>query len=208
MWVLFSRRLWDLKIPIQNLKALYSGGQRVGDTHAGWAFQSGSDCRSVSYSSDRHSREHSSAGCKKRQPHDPENDPPRLAIGFKLPTIVLMSTKRFATLRSVSIGMGCVISARPFKIHKQNGELIFHFKNHEGDAKPSTNGCGDHRKLQINGRGEFEQEFFLSEGLSAQGDRRLSRSKTWCAVACTAYFGELGDVQVAAKRADHGVPSL
>jgi hypothetical protein len=178
----------------------------VGDTHAGWAFQSGSDCRSVSYSSDRHSREHSSAGCKKRQPHDPENDPPRLAIGFKLPTIVLMSTKRFATIRSVSIGMGCVISA-PTQNSQTKWRMDFPLQNHEGDAQLSNTG-GDYRKLQINGRGEFEQEFFLSDGLSAQGDRRLSCSKTWCAVACTAYFGEVGDVQVAAKRADHGVPSL
>ena len=30
-----SRRLWDLQIPIQNLKALYSGGERVGD-YARW----------------------------------------------------------------------------------------------------------------------------------------------------------------------------
>ena len=117
-----------------------------------------------------------------------------------------MSTKRFATLRSVSIGMGCVISAST-QNSQTNGEWIFRFKNHEGDAQLSNTG-GDYRKLQINGRGEFEQEFFLSDGLSAQGDRRLPRSKTWCAVACTAYFGELGDVQVAAKRADHGVPSL
>ena len=88
--------------------------------------------------------------------------------------------------------------------------MDFPLQNHEGDAQLSNTG-GDYRKLQINGRGEFEQEFFLSDGLSAQemgGDGRLPRSKTWCAVACTAYFGELGDVQMAPKRADHGVPSL
>ena len=57
---------------------------------------------------------------------------------------------------------------RPVEIGTQNGEWIFHFQNHEGDAKPSTFVYGDYRKLQINGRSDFKREFFLPDNLSAQ----------------------------------------
>jgi hypothetical protein len=57
---------------------------------------------------------------------------------------------------------------RPVKINNQKGEWIFHFKNHEADAKPSTIVYGDYRKLQINGRHDFQREFFLPDDLSAQ----------------------------------------
>jgi hypothetical protein len=57
---------------------------------------------------------------------------------------------------------------RPVRIHNQNGEWIFHFKNHEADAKPSTVVCGGYRKLQLYGRHDFQREFFLPDDLSAQ----------------------------------------
>ena len=57
---------------------------------------------------------------------------------------------------------------RPVKIHIQNGEWIFHFKNHEADEKPSTIVCGCYRKLDINGRNAFQRDFFLPDGLSPQ----------------------------------------
>jgi hypothetical protein len=57
---------------------------------------------------------------------------------------------------------------RPVKIALQKGEWIFRFKNHEADMNPSTIVCGGYRKVQINGKNNFQQDLFLPDGMSAQ----------------------------------------
>ena len=57
---------------------------------------------------------------------------------------------------------------RPVFIKQQKGEWLFKFENNEADKNPSTIVLGGYRKLQINGKHHFEQEFYLPDDMTAQ----------------------------------------
>lgn len=56
----------------------------------------------------------------------------------------------------------------PVSIEQQNGEWLFKFKNSEVDENPSTIALGGYRKLQINGKHDFTQEFYFPDNMTAQ----------------------------------------
>jgi hypothetical protein len=57
---------------------------------------------------------------------------------------------------------------QPVGITNQGGEWRVNFKNHADDQNPSTIVMGDHRKLMVNGRHHFSNDFYLPDGMTAQ----------------------------------------